>query len=641
LPGATAHLFTERFARLVREFRHLPATLALVRQAAGGWTFAWAALLLAQGFLPLLVVLLSRRVVDQLLASIQSRNLEPTLIAAALLAGVLLLAELLSAAASHVRTTQAELVQDHIYNLVHDKSVRADLAFSDSADFHDHLHRARSEATYRPIQLLENLGSALQSAFTLAGFTVILASYAWWLPLVFLAGAVPALAVLMRSSLLFHQWRRQSTASERRTWYLDWLLTATETAAEIRLFELGGRFSGEFRELRSGLREKRLAFSARQARDRLVAALLSFVAAGAIGAWILLQALSGRLTPGDLVLFYQALQQGLRLVHSLLGNAAEIYASMLFLGNLFEFLGLRSTVTTPPDPHPVPLSLSTGIVFRNVSFAYPGNHGGAAGVDENTTPHPLQPRTERAGHHDIFRTSGSRVLESFNLTLTAGRLTAVVGANGAGKSTLIKLLCRFYDPLSGTIEIDGIDLRNFSPDALRRGITALLQDPAHFQDTFARNIAFGDVRFPLDDQRVRQAAQAAAASSIAESLPLGFDTPLGRAFESGHELSAGQWQRLALARAFYRQAPILILDEPTSAMDPWAEADWLTRFRTLAAGQTALLITHRFTAARHADTIHVLEAGQIVESGTHAELLSRKGRYATGWISQVGENRVK
>jgi len=607
LPGTTAALFTERLNRLLRQFRYLPATIGLVRQAAGRWTLAWAALLVAQGFLPLLVVLLSRQVVDRLLASLQTRQLEPTLVSAGILAAALLLSELLSAAASHVRATQAELVQDHIYSLVHRQSVEADLAFYDSADFHDHLHRARSEATYRPIQLLENLGSALQTVFTLAGFTVILASYAWWLPLVFLAGAVPALAVLLRSSLLFHQWRRQATAAERRTWYLDWLLTAAETAAEIRLFQLGATFAGEFRELRSALRRTRLNFSAREARDRLFAALLSFLAAGVIGAWILLQALAGRLTPGDLVLFYQALQQGIRLVHSLLGHASEIYASMLFLGNLFEFLGLRPSITAPPGPLPVPQPLSSGITFRGVTFAYPMNE--------------------------------TRVLDDFNLVIPAGALTAIVGVNGAGKSTLIKLLCRFYDPQSGTIELDGIDLRRFQPDALRRAITALLQDPARFQDTFARSVAFGDSSAPPDPSRIRQAVADAAADSIAESLPRGIGTQLGRAFESGHELSAGQWQRLALARAFYRQSPILVLDEPTSAMDPWAEAEWLSRFRTLTQGRTALLITHRFTAARHADLIHVLEAGHVVESGTHAGLLAQDGRYAAGWTAQTGENR--
>lgn len=595
--------------RLVREFRHLPRILCLVYEAAGWRTPFWAALLLAEGAIPLLTVVLSRQVVDQLLGSLRTGRVEPTVAAAAGLVATVLAGELVSAAAAHLRTVQAELVRDHIHTLVHGQSVRAGLAFYDSADFHDHLHRARAEAAYRPVELLESLGATAQAILTLSGFTLILAAYAWWLPLVFIAGAIPALALLLRSSLLFHQWRRQTTSTERRTWYLDWLLTAAETAAEIRLFNLGGLFSREFGRLRTTLRQQRIALAVRQTRDRLVATMLAFVAAGFIGTWVLFQALAGRFTPGDLVLFYQALQQGLRLVHSLLGNATEIYSSTLFLGNLFEFLDLEPDVVRPAEPCPAPSKLTSGIRFNQVSFSYPGAEIPA--------------------------------IEGLDLSLAAGKMTAVAGANGSGKSTLIKLLCRFYDPQRGSIELDGIDLRRFDPAELRLSITGQLQDSARFHDTFASNIWFGDVSSPPDHDRIRQAIAAASASAIAAGLPSGLETMLGRDFESGHELSAGQWQRLALARAFYRQTPLLILDEPTALMDPWSEAEWLAGFRSLTAGQTVLLITHRFTAARHADMIHILDAGRIVESGCHAELMRLGGLYAQGCAAQAGGGSIR
>jgi ATP-binding cassette subfamily B protein len=255
------------------------------------------------------------------------------------------------------------------------------------------------------------------------------------------------------------------------------------------------------------------------------------------------------------------------------------------------------------QPAPVPVRLKEGIRFEKVTFRYPDSEG--------TTLH------------------------NFDLTIPGGSIVAIVGANGAGKSTLIKLLCRFYDPDSGRILMDGINLRRFSLRALRRQITILFQEPVKYQGTFSENIALGDLAAANDPHQIELAARAAGADKVLDGLPHGYETFLGKWFKGGTDLSVGEWQRLALARAYWRQAPILILDEPTSAMDPWAEHDWLQRFRKLAAGQTTLIITHRFTTAMYADRIHVMEEGQIVESGSHAELLALGGRYAQSWQAQM------
>ncbi|MGO9305993.1 MAG: ABC transporter ATP-binding protein, partial [Candidatus Korobacteraceae bacterium] len=230
-----------------------------------------------------------------------------------------------------------------------------------------------------------------------------------------------------------------------------------------------------------------------------------------------------------------------------------------------------------------------------------------------------------------FRYPGSPrpALENFDLEIRAGQIVAVVGSNGAGKSTLIKLLCRFYDPEAGRVSLDGIDLRALDIEELRSRITVLFQQPVHYNDTVRDNIAYGDLRSP--SEALEPAVRDAGAEDLIARLPEGLDSMLGRWFAEGAELSVGEWQRLALARAFLRRAPILILDEPTSAMDPWAEADWLARFRELAAGRTVLIITHRFSTARFADVIHVMNEGRIIESGTHEQLLKAGGRYAQGW----------
>jgi ATP-binding cassette subfamily B protein len=225
-------------------------------------------------------------------------------------------------------------------------------------------------------------------------------------------------------------------------------------------------------------------------------------------------------------------------------------------------------------------------------------------------------------------------LQNFSLSIPAGQIVAIVGENGAGKSTLLKLLCRFYDPQAGRVTWDGIDLRQFAQSTLRRRITVLFQQPYPYHDTVENNIRFGDYAGGPTHAQIEQAAQAGGAASIVDKLPDGYGTVLGKWFGST-ELSVGEWQRVALARAFVRQADLIILDEPTSAMDSWAENEWMGRFRTLVAGKTAVIITHRFTTAMQADTIHVMDRGKVIESGTHAELVRLGGHYAGSWRQQM------
>ncbi len=278
------------------------------------------------------------------------------------------------------------------------------------------------------------------------------------------------------------------------------------------------------------------------------------------------------------------------------------------LDNLFTFMGLEPQVVDPPEPLPMPNTLQTGIGFEHVTFTYPGSNRVA--------------------------------LDDFSCVLPAGKTVALVGANGAGKSTVIKLLCRFYDPDAGQVLADGTDLRRFSLTGLRRQITVLFQQPVQYHSTAAENIAMGDLTASPGDQDIRAAAEAAGADAPIARLSEGYDTVLGKQF-GGTELSVGEWQRLALARAFLRQAHIVVLDEPTSAMDSWAAAAWLERFDKMAEGRTVLIVTHRFTTAMHADVIHVIDQGRIVESGTHQDLLALGGRYAQSWLKQMRAHQAQ
>lgn len=583
------------------QFAQLPRALKLVWDAAPAWSLAWGVLLLLQGLLPVATVYLVRNLVNELVPAFRAHGdlgaLRPAMVSAGLIAMVLLLTELLKSISTWVRTAQSGLVQDHITALVHRQSLAADLAFYDSPDFYNHLHRAREEASYRPAILIESVGSLLQNAVTLVAMAGVILRFGYWPIVVLLVGTMPAFYVVLNSTVRQHQWHLRTTADERKAWYYDWLLTARDAAAELRLFALGDHFESAYRSLRQMLRGERLELTRRQSMAEFGAAVFALASSGGAIVWMGWKAVRGLVSPGDLAMFYQAFQQGLGLMNALLTNVGQIYASSLFLGGLFEFLALRPEVANPSSPRPISRQQAIEVRFQSVSFRYPG--------------------TQRAA------------LDGFDLTIPAGSIVAIVGPNGAGKSTLLKLLCRFYDPDAGAIELDGVDLRQFSLDDVRRSVTVLFQQPVHYNATARENIALGDLRVTAPDA-VSKAAADAGADEIIEQLPAGYDQLLGRWFADGAELSVGEWQRIALARAFLRRAPILILDEPTSAMDPWAEADWLGRFRRLAGGRTVIMITHRFTTARLADQIHVMSEGRIIESGTHDQLLALNGQYAEG-----------
>jgi ATP-binding cassette subfamily B protein len=594
------------FARLQRATRQLPLfpqALSLVWTAARGWTIAWAALLLASGLLPVAQVYLTRSLVNAVLAAMRPGGaVRPAVIDAALMAAVLLSMEALRGFESWVRTAQAELVRNYISRLVQEKSAAADIGFYETPDFFDHLHRAKQEATSVPLALIENLGGLAQNSVTLIAMAGVLTTFGFWLPFALIASAVPALCVVLHYAVRQYNWSVRVTPDERRSNYYDHVLSSRRYAPELRLFGLAPYFRSLFDSLRSRLAGERIGLARSQGLAEFAAGAAALAISGLSLLWMAARAVRGQATAGDIALFYQAFQQGSGLTRTLLGNIGNIYRNSLYLEGLFEFLDLKPQVVSPPNPAPLSARLTSGIRFRDVTFNYPG--------------------TERAS------------LESFSLDIPAGEIVAIVGENGAGKSTLIKLLCRFYDPEHGAVELDGRDLRELDIDELRSRIAVLFQEPAHYNATVAGNIAPGDRDGGSGLPELVAAAHAAGADTIAAKLPLGYDHMLGRWFADGAEISVGEWQRIALARAFLRAAPILVLDEPTSAMDPWNEADWLARFRNLAEGRTTLLVTHRFSTARIADRIAVMARGKVIEQGTHEELLARGGRYAEGWAAQ-------
>ncbi|WP_089717852.1 ABC transporter ATP-binding protein [Candidatus Entotheonella palauensis] len=600
------NLLRTRWQRLHVQLRHLPWAIQLVWQASRGWTLFWAMLLLVQSILPVISVYLTRDIVDHLVPRLGQatsfHDMTPALLPIALLAGVMVLTQIISSLATWVHTSQSNRVQDYMSGLVHAKATQLDLTHFDSADYFDCLERARTEAAHCPLALLRSMGQLVQQSLTLVAMLGVLLPFGWWIPLLLLVSTAPAFIVLIRITIRQHNWFVRHTVNRRWTQYYDWILTARETATELRLFNVMDHFRQAYQDLRRQICNDQERLALEQALAQWAAGLFGLLALAVVMGWTLWQSMRGELSMGDVVLMYQAFQNGQNLARTLLSSFNQLYGNMLFLDNLSTFLGFEPQVVDAPTTVPMPKTLCTGIHFDHVTFAYPG--------------------------------SDRIALDDFSCTLPAGKTVALVGTNGAGKSTVIKLLCRFYDPNAGQVYVDGTNLRQFSLTEMRRQITVLFQQPVQYHTTAAKNIAMGDLGPSPGDREIRTAAEAAGADVPIERLPQGYDTLLGKQF-SGAELSGGEWQRLALARAFLRQAHIIVLDEPTSAMDSWAETAWLERFHKLSEGHTVLMVTHRFTTAMHADIIYVMDQGRIVESGTHQDLLALGGRYAQSWLKQM------
>ncbi|MGM0638910.1 MAG: ABC transporter ATP-binding protein [Pseudomonadota bacterium] len=501
------------------------------------------------------------------------------------------------------RETQGLLVAERIDNDIHERAVRADLAFYESPRYFDTLQRARESGNQRPIQVVNNVMLLIKNTLMLGAIVVLLATINWMLLPLLIVAILPALLVRLRFTRKLYDWQRKRTQMERRAGYLDWLITSDINAKELRLNQLGDFFSERYAELKALIREERLVIT----RQRTIVevgvsavATVAFFSALGFLAW---ETSEGRNTVGDLVLFLLVFQRAQSMGQELVGQLSKLYEDHLYIGMLFEFLDVRPVISEPEVPRSLPDRLRLGVCFENVGFRYPG--------------------TTR------------EVLRNINLSIQPGQVVALVGANGSGKTSLIKLLCRLYDPSSGRITLDGVDAKEYSLDDYRRKFSVIFQDYGKYADTVRSNIRYGDIRQPEDTPLVEEAGKKSGADPFIQSLNSGYETPLTRMFDDGQELSIGQWQKIALARAFMHQSEVIILDEPTSALDPGAEFDLFANFRERIDHRAALVISHRLSTVRMADYIYVLDNGEIREAGTHDDLIRQGGMYCKLFSQQA------
>ena len=579
-------------------YRYGQRAIALVWSTDWRLTLLLAGLTLVGGLLPGAIAYVGKLIVDSVVQASQSGSPSDRMAAFTYLGLEAILVTTLAGSRQGLRLSQSllrVLLAQAVNLLILKKALTLTLSHFEDSEFYDKMTRARREASSRPLSMVSRTFGLGQDCLALITYGGLLLQFSGWAVLILMGAAVPAFIAetkFAREAFRLFKWRSPET---REQTYLEVLLGREDYVKEVKLFQLGPMLLQRYQRIFQRLYSEDRNLTIRRNAWSYGLSLMSTAAFYGAYGWIVLDAIAGRISLGDLTMYLSVFRQGQTTFASALQSIGGMYEDGLYLSNLYEFLeqpvslttGYARSGTNPND----------GLRFENVSFTYPGS--------------------TRASLHRV----------SFHLQ--PGKKLAIVGENGSGKTTLIKLLTRLYQPTEGRILLDGRDLSTWDTDVLRQRIGVIFQDFTRYQFKVGENIGVGDVGHFEARDRWQNAAHKGTATPFIESLPEGFETQLGRWFRGGQELSGGQWQKIALSRAFMRtDADILVLDEPTAAMDAEAEVQLFDHFRAVTQNQMAILISHRFSTVRMADQIIVLSAGTLIEQGTHEELLQQEGRYA-------------
>ncbi|HTP08178.1 MAG TPA: ABC transporter ATP-binding protein [Anaerolineae bacterium] len=590
-----------RSQNLKQAAANIPAAFRLVWDAHHTATIIMALLTVSAALIPAAQAWVGKLIIDSVVASINA-HVEAT---AGLMAVLpyLLMEFVLILGQSGI--AQARSLTEHILHarlnftlntrLIR-KALSLDLTHFENAEFYDKLQNARREADWRALQIMNNGFYIVQNIITLVSFGAILLTFNIWLTLILFGATIPAFIAQSKYAELNFRLLSWRAPEARRMSYLEYLLTVDSSVKEVKLFGLGEPLLGRYADLFWKFMREDQVLAQKRSLASFGWGLLATLSYYFAYAWIILRTVSGEITLGSMTMYLSIFRSSQNVFQTLFFGLSDLYENALFMSNLFAFLDLKPQMPVSAHPIVLPAKLECGIEFRKVSFKYPD-------------------REEYA-------------LRDVSITIKPGEKIALVGANGAGKTTFVKLLTRLYDPTEGQVLIDGIDLREVDPQDLQKRIGVIFQDFVRYYLPARENVGFGQIDQLENEPRIIDSATRSGADPTIRSLPQGYDTMLGKWFERGNDLSGGEWQKVALARAFMREAEVLVLDEPTAALDALNEYAIFQRFRELTDNKIALLISHRFSTVRMADRIVVLDGGRIIETGTHAELLALGGEYA-------------